>query len=251
MLSPLKRLIKAIAPALAPWIARKKQENILVAPAKQIRLSCDRCANLEAQIDLVLTPGLFKANQKKIEIQQLLNLIEKLRPRYLCEIGSDKGGTLLLFSRIATTNAKLISIDLNYPAALAKAVPKLIRRGQNATCIAADSHDLDTLRTVREQLHGSQLDFLFIDGDHSLEGVSKDFEMYAPLVRKGGIIAFHDIVPDFKTRFGILTEADVGEVPAFWASLKRDHASNKEFIENPDQDGYGIGVLIVDEGLIA
>jgi hypothetical protein len=29
--------------------------------------------------------------------------------------------------------------------------------------------------------------------------------MYSPLVRKGGIIAFHDIIPDYYTRYGIKT----------------------------------------------
>lgn len=37
------------------------------------------------------------------------------------------------------------------------------------------------------------MDFLFIDGDHAYEGVKADFEMYSPLVRKGGLVALHDI----------------------------------------------------------
>lgn len=37
-----------------------------------------------------------------------------------------------------------------------------------------------------------QLDVLFVDGDHSYEGVLADWLLYAPLVRKGGIVAFHD-----------------------------------------------------------
>jgi predicted O-methyltransferase YrrM len=42
-------------------------------------------------------------------------------------------------------------------------------------------------------LNEQNLDFLFIDGDHTYKGVKEDFEMYSPLVRKGGVIAFHDI----------------------------------------------------------
>lgn len=61
--------------------------------------------------------------------------------------------------------------------------------------IRADSHDIRTLDVVKRILGGHKLDFLFIDGDHTYEGVKKDFEMYSPLVRKGGLIAFHDIVP--------------------------------------------------------
>ncbi len=76
-----------------------------------------------------------------------------------------------------------------------------------------DSHSPQTKVRVAEWLAGNKLDFLFIDGDHSLPGVAQDFEMYGPFVRSGGIIAFHDIVPDFRTRFGARTDADVGQVP--------------------------------------
>lgn len=36
------------------------------------------------------------------------------------------------------------------------------------------------------------LDFLFIDGDHSYEGVKRDIELWTPKVYHGGIIAGHD-----------------------------------------------------------
>lgn len=38
----------------------------------------------------------------------------------------------------------------------------------------------------------SSLDFIFIDGDHSFEGVSKDFELYSKILSPHGIIALHD-----------------------------------------------------------
>ena len=37
-----------------------------------------------------------------------------------------------------------------------------------------------------------QYDFVLIDGDHSLRGVSNDFKNLAPLVRPGGILMFDD-----------------------------------------------------------
>jgi predicted O-methyltransferase YrrM len=38
------------------------------------------------------------------------------------------------------------------------------------------------------------IDMLFIDGDHTYEGVKRDFELYRPLLKPGGIIAFHDVL---------------------------------------------------------
>jgi predicted O-methyltransferase YrrM len=43
-----------------------------------------------------------------------------------------------------------------------------------------------------------QFDFIFIDGDHSYEGIKMDWEIYSRKITKGGIIALHDTtVPDF------------------------------------------------------
>jgi predicted O-methyltransferase YrrM len=36
------------------------------------------------------------------------------------------------------------------------------------------------------------IDVLFIDGDHSYEGVKKDFELYSTLLSDKGIIIIHD-----------------------------------------------------------
>ncbi|MEM4489080.1 MAG: class I SAM-dependent methyltransferase [Desulfurococcaceae archaeon] len=69
-----------------------------------------------------------------------------------------------------------------------------VKEMQGIHLIRADSHDPKTLEIVRKILGDRGLDFLFIDGDHTYEGVKKDFEMYSPLVEKGGMIAFHDIV---------------------------------------------------------
>ena len=37
-----------------------------------------------------------------------------------------------------------------------------------------------------------KIDFLFIDGDHSYEGVKKDFELYSKIISDNGIIVLHD-----------------------------------------------------------
>lgn len=36
------------------------------------------------------------------------------------------------------------------------------------------------------------INFLFIDGDHSIEGCRRDFELYSSKIVPGGFIAFHD-----------------------------------------------------------
>lgn len=43
------------------------------------------------------------------------------------------------------------------------------------------------------ELKDAAYDFVFIDGDHSIKGVLTDLDNYAPKVKKGGIVAGHDI----------------------------------------------------------
>jgi predicted O-methyltransferase YrrM len=110
-------------------------------------------------------------------------------------------------------------------------------------CVNGDSHDLKTRDVVTTALKGRLLDVLFVDADHRYEGVRADFEAYRVLVRAGGLIAFHDIVPDFRTRFDAPTSTNVGGVPRFWQELKARYPWAEEIVEDPAQDGYGIGLL--------
>ena len=41
------------------------------------------------------------------------------------------------------------------------------------------------------------IDLLFIDGSHIYEDVKKDYELFYPWVRPGGIVAFHDVDQKF------------------------------------------------------
>jgi hypothetical protein len=41
-------------------------------------------------------------------------------------------------------------------------------------------------------LHDIKIDLLFIDGDHSYEGVKKDFDLYTKLLSDSGLVILHD-----------------------------------------------------------
>jgi predicted O-methyltransferase YrrM len=47
---------------------------------------------------------------------------------------------------------------------------------------------------------GGLADAIFIDGDHSYEGVKKDIERYFPLLKVGGVVLFHDYLPPLDER---------------------------------------------------
>lgn len=56
--------------------------------------------------------------------------------------------------------------------------------------VVADTRDACRL----PELTAAPFDFLFIDAGHLIDDVRQDFADYAPLVREGGLIAFHDAV---------------------------------------------------------
>lgn len=179
----------------------------------------------------------FPITQKEKEIVTLLGRLESLKPETLCEIGAAGGGSLFLFCRAASSKARILSLDIAYTPVKMKTFKCFASDRQKITCLKADSHDLTAIDKARKWLNGGAFDFLFIDGDHTFESVRRDYDYYAPFVRRGGLIAFHDIAEDARGR--------TGGVPALWKILKSEHPESfTEIVENHDQNGFGIGVLV-------
>lgn len=174
-------------------------------------------------------------SQIRSEITALLDLLAEASPNVVVEIGTGLGGTTLLLARIAAQNATLVTIDLPIGPSRQGLLDSGSKGHQRIWAIRADSHDPSTLSRVQSIIGQQQVDVLFIDGDHSYEGVEADFRLYSPLVQSNGWIVFHDIVSG-PSEF-------VGGVPDFWSELKRGGRETREFIENRGQRGLGIGLI--------
>jgi predicted O-methyltransferase YrrM len=198
----------------------------------------------EELVDLRMNVQPLVASQKLEEIIPALEAIEELRPQRVCEIGTAAGGTLYLLTRVSAPDALVVSIDRATSPHTRALRARLGRQDQRVVSLAGDSHSEETALQLERLLDGRPLDALFIDGDHSYEGVRSDFERYARLVRSGGIVALHDVNEDFRTRHGIETPSISGDVPRFWRELKEGYRT-EELIADPEQDGFGIGLVYV------
>jgi predicted O-methyltransferase YrrM len=181
--------------------------------------------------------------QVREEIEELVTELAPRKPRTVMEIGTARGGTLFLFSRVASDDAKLISLDLpggkyggGYPAPKAHLYRSFARGSQEIHLLRADSHEESTRETVARIVGEGRIDFLFIDGDHTYDGVKRDFEMYFPLVSKEGMIALHDILHH-------TANPEVG-VDRFWGEIKGSYDSH-EIVSDRAQGWAGIGVIVV------
>lgn len=131
------------------------------------------------------------------------------------EIGVAYGGTFVLtleyLSRLKP-GLRACCVDVRAPSILFE----VYSESRNFTYVTAKSEDLfDHINP------DSLFDLVFIDGDHSRQGVINDFLMVKD---RASLIAFHDIV-NFKTP---------GTVDA-WAEIKQDFGDSFSFHEFVDQ----------------
>lgn len=187
------------------------------------------------------------AMQKHDELAALLTLIEKRGKMIgrVVEIGTARGGTLAAWCEIASPGATIVSVDLpdgNFGGGYRIAdIPRI--RGykcdqQRVVLIRGDSHD----RLIFDQVWNSVyegVDLLFIDGDHTYEGVHADFYLYRTLIRPGGLVVLHDIKPE--------QEHPECRVADFWADLKTVTNDWVEIVSGDGEAWGGFGIVMVPE----
>jgi predicted O-methyltransferase YrrM len=178
--------------------------------------------------------------QARSEILQLARILQEYSPRRSLEIGTNYGGTLFLLCTVSTSDAKIISVDLpsgpfggGYPRRKAPLFRRFVRKDQELHLIRGDSHSEEIRERVSEILNGEKLDYLFIDGDHTYSGVQRDFQMYSPLVRSGGIVVFHDIVTYRR-------ETDC-QVEKFWTEIKHQY-KHRELVEEVNEGSLPVAI---------
>lgn len=215
------------------------------------------------------SPYNIEISQLREEIRGLAELVAEEEPETVLEIGTLRGGTFYVWCRYLDTADHLVSLDmpgadhfvsLNVPGRdLNSRRDDLLREfapSKKVELVRGNSHNEETFEEAAKTVDGG-VDFLFLDGDHTYEGVKQDFEMYKNLVSDGGIVAFHDIVPHADTKKECkrrlrevdgLEERHVGVghpewgVSDFWDEIKDDYET-EEIVAHPQQFGKGIGVV--------
>jgi len=172
----------------------------------------------------------------------LYGLARSLKPEVCVEIGSARGKSACHVGLALRENGrgKLWAIDPHRPTEWNDAdsadTYAAIRR--NVRSVGLDGW----VEIVREDSSKAAagwsrpIDLLFIDGDHSYDGVKADWDAFARHVRPFGFVAFHDTLWDLRPdpRYA---RADMG-VPRFVEELRRQGYP----VLTVDQD-YGVSLV--------
>lgn len=182
--------------------------------------------------------------QNEWEFLTFLSMYRSLAPKKIIEIGSFYGGTLWFWLNEYNPNLQqVMCIDLPVPPNDSRYMQMLESRGMwnqwiKQREIATRSrpvilHDIQAnsqgegLSFSKQAFKDCDVDLLYIDGDHTYNGVKKDYYNYELLVRTGGLIVFHDV-------------AGIPDVKRFWDEVKQ----GKQYIElAAANEGWGTGII--------
>jgi predicted O-methyltransferase YrrM len=179
--------------------------------------------------------------QDEQEISAFADIIRRDKVRSFLEIGSKFGGALRIVAAGMPAGSKIVAVDLprgtrawpESEAALNATIADLQAAGHDAQVIWGDSTNATVIEQVRRL---GPYDAIFIDANHTLPFVSKDWENYGPM---GRIVAFHDIawrrMPEWKEGTRI-------DVPLLWDRIKGGFR-HEEIKYCPTGKNNGIGVL--------
>ena len=174
----------------------------------------------EGDLKLQQVPGEYS----KVLIESL-----KISPKSYLEIGIGNGGSWLTFSYLNKNSLEIShSVDnLSYYQA--------IGQKEDEINFIKDylSHSIDDVKFYNLASDDfflvceNKYDIIFIDGDHSYEGVKKDYMNSLKIIKEGGLMIFHDI-----------NSLGAPGVVKFWNEYKNNH-KNMEFVHS-NTCGMGI-----------
>ena len=167
--------------------------------------------------------------QIPLEIENLQLSVANQQPKIIVEIGTANGGTLSRWFEIPSVEI-VISIDLpigihggqgfeERTYVISDALEQANLTNKKFFAINGNSKDYYIVERLREILNGEKIDFLFIDGDHTYEGVKGDYELYEQFLNENSIVGFHDIInSEYHAEHNCF-------VSTFWSEIKKQYES--------------------------
>lgn len=179
----------------------------------------------------------FKTNarQNETELLRFVELLKRERVNSFLEVGSKHGGNLWRIATALPAGSRIVSVDLPWGDQstlphLQGCILELKARAYDAHLFIGDSTDPAIITQVKAL---GPYDAVFVDANHTLPYVTKDWQNYGPM---GRLVAFHDIA---WKRENLPAHKMPINVPEFWRSIK-DGFRHQEISEQPRDNGIGV-----------
>lgn len=194
--------------------------------------------------------------QGKWEFEQLLNIYKSHAPKKVLEIGSFFGGTLWHWIKNAKDKTTIVSVDMMVSQEDYRYQEQKESREKWSNWTKDSKIELKTFlgnsiskEAFQFMQENGPYDFIFLDGDHSYDGVKKDWNNTLKLANKNAIIVFHDVL--FATWWQSI------EVWKLWQEIQEEGyvtqtlCSHREQFFGYTRHSFGIGVVrLLDTNLI-
>lgn len=125
--------------------------------------------------------------QNKQEFWWLIQKVQKLKPlQTVIEIGFDKGGSFKFWGELVEQKGLVVGVDMNNVLEW-----DYSNYDRKVMLIIGRSENPEIIQKIKNIFGDKKIDFIYFDGCHE-EVIYQDYMNYSPLVRKGGLLGFHD-----------------------------------------------------------
>jgi len=133
----------------------------------------------------------YTTNDELFKLYQLAKLLPS--KSIVVEIGSYIGASSLMISKGLRNDSKLFCIDTWKNDAMTEGNwDSYLEFKRNTKSEKRKIVPIRNTSLFASQDFNSTIDLLFIDGDHSYEGVKMDWDSWSPKLKSGSIVVFHD-----------------------------------------------------------
>lgn len=147
------------------------------------------------------------------------NLARSLRPASVLEIGTNVGGSTVMFAEALRDGGRVTTVDIvdvNGPDGPARTIgcetpEQLLRRCNLGNVTFVTSRSTDFMRQCRERF-----DLIFLDGAHEADVVYEEVPLACGLLQAGGLILLHDVFPNLEPLW-----PDGKVIPGPWLAIER------------------------------
>ena len=179
--------------------------------------------------------------QHPVDLARLMKRVLEWKPKLIVESGTQLGGTLFLWTRIAAFDCHLIAAGLSERPIPAERLPlfEAFTCGQQSIRSIPRGETAKIEYDINKQRDKRLADFVFLNGRRPYEELKADVNRCLKWITTGALVAW-----DGLRQFGFDEKHLSGGIQ-LWQELKQRFPQNAEYLSGKDIASGGIAVIVV------